>query len=259
MTVVFPLGVQMRKSVINLAVAAAALLGAASAAQAKVVLTVQAYDSSAALLSSLSCDSSAFGACASGFILLPTGLVFVGSVSNFSVSTTSFTGNMPGTALSATLNASTTSVSNNSVSGFGYLYIDVYATDYLFPAGNDKYLSGSASITQAGSSVTAGDYLQSNFYADGTNNGLATNMRTCTVASSTNGSCAAPAAGTWNDANGGFFSMRDIQTFRLSGGSTINSTASGEVTPVPEPMTLSLVGAALLAAGAAARRKAKKA
>ncbi len=250
----------MRKSVINLAIAAAALLGGASVAQAKVVLTLQAYAADGVtLLSSTTCDSSAFGACSASFSLIGGGLSYVGTISNFSVSTTSFSGNMPGTPASATLDASTTRVLNTNASGFGYLYIDVYATDYLFPSGNDKYLSGFASITQPASSVSAGDYLQSNFYADGTNAGLATNLRTCTIMAATNASCAAPAAGTWNDANGGTFAMRDIQTFRLSAGNTINSTASGEVTPIPEPMTLSLVGAALLAAGAAARRKAKKA
>jgi len=250
----------MRKSVINLAIAAAALVGASSAVQAKVVLTLQAYAADGTtLLSTKTCDSSAFGACSGEFSLIGGGLNFVGSVSNFTVSTTSFSGNMPGSALSATLDASTTRVQNTAASGFGFFYIDVYATDYLFPSGDDKYLSGFASITQPASSVTAGDYLQSNFYADGTNSGLATNLRTCTILAATNASCAAPAGATWNDADGGMFSMRDVQTFRLSAGNTINSTASGEVTPIPEPMTLSLVGAALLAAGAAARRKAKKA
>lgn len=252
----------MRKSVISLAIATAALLGAASATQAKVVLKLQAFASDGiTLLGSSTCDSSAFGACSSDFSLVGGGLSFVGSVANFSVTTTTFSGNVPGTPLSATLDASTTKVVNTSAlgSGFGFFFIDVFATDYMFPSGNDKYLSGSASLTQTSSSVTAGDYLDSRFYADGTNMGLATNLRTCTLASATFAACGAPAAGTWNDADGGLFSMRDIQVYRLTAGKTINTTSSGEVTPVPEPMTLSLVGAALLAAGVVARRKAKQA
>lgn len=251
----------MRKSVINLAIAAAALVGAVSGAQAKVVLTLSSFASDGTtLLGTKTCDSSAFALCSSDFSLIGGGLSFVGNVANFSVATTSFTGNLPGTPLSATLDASTTRILNTSAagSGFGYFYIDVYATDYLFPAGDDKFLSGSASITQTGSNVAAGDFLQSSFYADGTNSGLATNGRSCTVASTTNGSCNA-GTGLWNDANGGTFSMRDVYLYRVTAQKTINSTASGEVTPVPEPVSLSLVGAALLAAGAVARRKAKKA
>jgi hypothetical protein len=250
----------MRKSVINLAVAAAALLGAASIAQAKVVLSLKAFasDGITQIGSTSFCDSSAFGACSASFSLVGGGLSFVGSVGNFSVTTTSFTGNLPGTPSSATLDASTTKVKNNSASGFGFFFIDVFATDYMFPAGNEKYLSGSASLTQTGSSVTAGDFVTSRFYADGTNAGLLTNQRSCTMNSATTGGCDA-GTGAWTDADGGLFAMRDIQVYRLTAQKTINTTASGEVTPIPEPMTLSLVGAALLAAGFAARRKAKQA
>ncbi len=64
--------------------------------------------------------------------------------------------------------------------------------------------------------------------------------------------------------NGGAADYSHTMQFRwdLPQGYTYTSASgnfSPSVTPVPEPMTLSLVGAALLAAGVASRRRANKA
>lgn len=252
------LGVYMRKSKITIALAAAGLLSVLGTAEARVVLALKSFDDANVLQEIKFCDSNNFGACGAGFSLINANAIgFTGTLlGGFTVTFTSFTGNQPGTPTVATLNASTTELTFTGASGsFGRFEIDLQAEDYTLPAGVQKYLSGSASLTSPFSGV-AGESVISKFYADGTNSSLASNEIMCSMSVGINASCN---AGTtpWSDINGGTFAMRDIQQFRLASGSQVNTTASGRVTPVPEPMTLSLVGAALLAIGATARRKSK--
>jgi hypothetical protein len=53
--------------------------------------------------------------------------------------------------------------------------------------------------------------------------------------------------------------MRSVQTFTLNNARTANTSFSTLVTAVPEPMSLSLVGAGLLGAALVSRRRNKAA
>jgi hypothetical protein len=156
--------------------------------------------------------------------------------------------NQPGKPNFVTLNSSITQVENNGAST-GYLQIDLQAFDYTLPAGAKKFLTGSASLTQP--FANAGDMIDSSFYADGTNNGFATNGVSCSMTGASNNSCKAPEV-LWN--SGPVFSMRDIVNYSVTAGSLVNTTVLSVVAKLLEPLSLSLVGIALLGAAASTRR-----
>jgi hypothetical protein len=254
----------MRTSLLKAAAAAAVLAGSVGSANAFVLLNLQ--DLSAAV--SKTCNTSAAvvnvvgGNCAAvdGFSIIGGGLgiSFSGTVGGWDVFTTTFASNIPGTATAATLNASTTQLKKNSA-GTGDFLIDLTGFNYLLPAGGTKSLRGSASLTSSDTSFGAGNFVQSEFYADPNNTGAtATPFLACNMNLAPSANCDT-AQIEWNDPGLGTFSMRDVQIVRLSQGKLVNTTLSGTVGAVPEPMTLSLVGAALLAAGVASRRRAKAA
>ncbi len=250
----------MRKQLALIA-AAAALLGVASSAQAYAVLTI--VDSGVGG-SARTCDLTLWDNTANfcdsvdvGFnIVSANNISFSGMIGNHMVSTTSGTGNSPGNNVFAILDTSTTSVTRQTA-GAGSLQINMTGFGYTNPASLIKTFEGSASATSG--LFSPGDNVRSDFWVDPNGAGASVNNLNCTVnVGVTLFGCNAGSL-VWND-NGGSFSIRSLQTYNVAVGGSVNVTSFGIVkNKIPEPATLSLVGLALLGAGFAGRRAAKKA
>ncbi len=264
----------MRRSLIAVAAGAALVLAAGSASAApRVVLTIKVIADStfsgllggaaSAGVNIITCDSAgllSFG-CSPAFTFSsgPFGTGWTANnvmLGNFGFFNTSFAGNAPGTSTKATLDA-TQNLLTNFGAGIGYFEVDLQAFDYNLPTASGplglRTLSGSASLT-SGATLLAGEQVESFFYADGTNNAFKSNEISCLMAGGTSNKCDAPST-VWSDVGGGTFAMRDIVRYTLGGGGrSINTTSSGVVNPVPEPMSIALVGLALLGAAVASRR-----
>lgn len=247
----------------KVAAAAAVLLGVATSAHSTVRLDLTDVTGG----TSLTCDtafliSATNCSVAAGFSIIGSGagIRFEGTVGGFTVFTTTFASNVPGTATAALLNGSTTLVTRTAA-GQGDLRIDLAGFGYTLPAGPVKTLRGSASLTSSDNTFGATDLVFSQFVANPDNAFPIAGTdptRQCSMSISSSANCSTGSI-EWFDPLGGTFSMRDVQLIRLSSGHTVNTTISGTVGAVPEPMTLSLVGAALLAAAGVARRRASKA
>lgn len=264
----------MFKSMTKVALATAALVGATTSAHAYVFMQIADLNPVTLMIqTSVMCNTSlaqnnvAGGNCSTadgfaGYSLGGNGITFGGTVGNFKVFTTSGITNIPGTASAAFLNTSSTSVENLSADGTGLdtMYIDFRGLDFLFPAGGAKTLFGSASYSGTISGSGAGvQELDTRFYADPANAGGITVADSCELNIAVAGGCDSGAPVVWFDTPGSSFSLRSQQYFSLVGSTITNSTSSVVARALPEPMTLSLVGAALLAAGVASRRRAKQA
>jgi hypothetical protein len=252
----------MRKQLALIA-AAAALLGAASSAQAYLVLTI--VDSGVAG-SARTCDLTFWDGTANYCDTLPNGHVgfnivdannvsFSGTIGKHLVSTTS--GSALETATLAILDTSSTSVRRNSA-GAGDLQINMTGFGYTSPTAAVKTFEGNASYTS--SSFAPGDTVRSDFWVDPSDSGAPVNNLNCvTNITSGFGGCTAGAL-NWTDTAFSSFSIRSVQTYNVAVGGTVNVTSTGIVrNKIPEPATLSLVGLALVGAGFAGRRAAKKA
>jgi hypothetical protein len=260
----------------KVAIAAASVFGMAGAAQAGVVLEIADLDPITLATQSIKkCDTRAAQGALAGencafvdgwrdYSLNGIDIAFRGTVGGFSISTTSGLSNIPGTPDFAFLDTSSTSVKNLSANGTGndLLYINFIGFNFLFPAGGQKTMFGSASYsgTVAGSSPDA-QTIDTFFFADPSNFGTSPSavQDNCLMNVSTNGSCNTGAAKVWNDIPGTSFSLSSQQFFRLNGQTQTNATTSLIVRPAPEPMTLGLVSVALLGAGLASRRRSKRA
>jgi hypothetical protein len=248
----------------KLAVAAVAVGGFVSTSQASVRLSLTDVGAAVSLtcdtafaVSAVNCDA------ASGFSILGagTGIGFNATIGGFSVFTTTFASNIPGAATGATLDTSTTRVTRNSA-GLGDLRIDLAGFNYMLPAGVLKSLHGSASLSSS-TGGGAGSLLFTQFMVNALNafpTAVVDPTLACTISpiGATSANCDAGAL-QWSDPLEGTFSMRQVAVIRLNQGSTVNTTGTQTVNSVPEPMTLSLVGAALLGVAAAARRRSNKA
>jgi hypothetical protein len=262
----------MRNSVPSLgaiAVAAGVLMGVATPAQSRVVLKLTAG------LTTLTCDTSlavSVSNCSTGFLISNvggTGVFYTGAINGFSVTMTSGVANIPGSPGGAELNGSSTAVTRTAA-GQGTLTIDYSGYGYLNPDGANKFLSGSASLSANNwLGGVGGDTVASSFAASAANalpslvSSAGNPFTSCSMAPASSGvsisnNCVA-APQTWADTPGTTFSMRSVQTFTLNNARTANTSFSTLVTAVPEPMSLSLVGAGLLGAALVSRRRNKAA
>lgn len=256
----------MRKVFSKGALAAAAVLGLASSANAYVVLTIT--DLSTA--TTVTCNSFV-GGCGSGFGVANNAISFAGSVGAFDIGFSSGTSNAPGNALFATSNTATTTVfRNDAAAGTKSLVIDLIAFDFFNPTGLQKTMEGSATPSNTIGFNSPLESVFTNFRVNSDNGSTAPSFNlvpggpvtsfSCTYNPASPTQCFNAGNAVWNDPASGQpgFSMRTQQSFNILAGTSINSSSSLTVRNVPEPLTVSLVGAALLAAGVASRRKATK-
>lgn len=267
----------MFKSMTKLALAVAAVAGATSSAQAFVYLRLADLGpDQTTIQAQVTCDTSVAqnnavgGNCSTadgffGYTLNGTSISYLGfvgsfSVGSFTVSTTAGTTNIPGTPTGAYIDAATNGIKNTAALGTGpdYFYIDFRGYNFFFPDGAVKTFYGSASFSGAQRFGDDPQEIETYFYADPNNGGstsaVADNCDMTVAAPSDN--CYTPTQ-LWNDIPGSSFSLRTQQYFTLNGQSLVNATSNVAVGSIPEPMTLSLVGAALLGAAVAARRNKK--
>lgn len=260
----------MRNVITKVALAATFVMGVASSANAFVVLTMR--DLSTA--TSVTCNTAAAVTatnCGAGFSITSANFVtYSGSVGAFDVVSTQGISNAPGNANLATANTTSLTVNrNDSAVGIKSLVVDFISFDFFNPNGTIKTFQGSASTT-AGDGLfnSATESVFTDFRVDSDNaanslgalsfnmgSGTVTDLN-CTMATGTNNSCNAGNV-LWNDPALGVagFSTRTQQRFNLEASSVINTTSSLTIRNLPEPMTLSMVGAALLGLGIASRRR----
>ncbi len=245
----------MRKTFSLAAVSAATLVGMASTAHANLIVTIGDGTSS------VTCNNTTAAGVAlcagSGFITAVGGnnivLAAPISIGSFTIGGTLTSTNNPGGA-STFLNQSTLTVSNSNALG-GFFFVDLLSQGFTLPAGPDLTLFGSSGFS---SNTGATGSVNNRYFADPTNLGVLSNEISCSYAITTNNSCAAPTTGWTRGA--GAFALRQIQEFTLTSSAlNLNSTNNLIVANVPEPLSASLVGLGLLAAGLASRRAARKA
>jgi len=189
-------------------------------------------------------------------------VTFRGLVGDYEVRGTEATSNSPGTSLEATASNTAIRVGRLTSDLAGDFFVGVQAFDFASPIGVDKTIFGSSGMSSTGSTL-AGSMLTASFWADANNTGaaVAATKVDCDYFLSTDDSCSTDTK-VWTDApgtGGGLFSLRSEYELKLAVGEGIEGTTTVIVRNVPEPMTLSLVGAALLGVAAAARRRANKA
>lgn len=249
----------MRNVLTKVAVAATVLMGAASTANAFVVLRM--VDLSTA--TTLTCNTF-IGGCGAGFTIInPNFINFSGSVGVFDVASTQGLSNAPGTLAVAKADTTSLTVNRTDVAvGTKSLVVDFISFDFFNPTSVFKTMQGSAATTAgAGFFNSATESIFTNFRVDSDNGlgflvGPTVTQTSCLMATSTSNGCDAGTV-AWTDPTLGVagFSTRTQQAFTLEAGSVVNTTSSLTIRNVPEPVSLSLVGAALLGLGFASRRR----
>lgn len=253
----------MRNMFTKLALASAALFGLGSSANAFVIVSLKDLTNP---LSEVICDTSAAVSatnCGAGFTVSNSNkVIFDGTVGNFLVDISSGTNNFPGNSTEAFVTSSTLNVTNLNavISGIDQLYVNVRSFGFTMPADEFKTFYGNASLSSTLPGI--GGSVQSDFTADPLNAGTPfANLITCTqVVTAAANSCNTGAPIIWQDDPLGpvGFSIRTEQYIKLEGQARVGTTATATVGTIPEPMTTSLVGGALLALALSSRRRSRK-
>lgn len=262
----------MRKVLSKLAVAAAVLAGAASSAHAYIIISIGDFTGTT-LNAGVSCNTftDTVAACnALGFnVLSNNNVTFTGIVGDFDVAQASGVSNTPGNPLFAIDNSTTNTVTRSLASvGLRGLRITVDAIGFTMPAGDVKAITGAGSLTSnfgtaVGDSVTTLVTIDSSngtsFTAPALPDAL-TALSCVLFLPTSNTSCPLVGPATFADPVAGVagFSVRNAQQFNIAAGAFVSTTSVATITPVPEPMTTSLVGVALFGLALASRRRAIK-
>lgn len=255
----------MRNMLTKVAAAAVVLMGVATSADAFVILTIKditAVGGTATVTCNTSLAINA-GNCGvgTGFsVTSSNNVTFAGIVGDFDVISTQGVTNVPGLPTVATANTTSLTVSRIVGSiGTQNLVVDFVAFGFTQPLGEVKYMDGSAALT--GNFFTAGDLVNTTFSVDSEGGtgfvaGPTITNTSCLMAAAPSNNCDSPQV-LWSDPNSGTpgFSTRTQQVFQMASTSVLDTTSRLKITPIPEPMSISLVGAALLGLGVASRRR----
>ena len=252
----------MRSSFIRTALAAAALVGVGSAAQAGLLVTLR--DNTGVVITS-TCDTTAAVSgtnCSTGWTINSLDkATFIGMVGNFSFADTVFQSNAPGSAGPLGTFGSTTNLNIFTNAANQQLTVDMIATGFTLPTGPIKNLSGTSSQSDYTNPVAGAnqsynwsilnDNLSSNFITPGVTLGSAGCGPVPLLV--TAGGCA---ASTMVSGIGANFSLRNFATYNVvAANDTWQGSSTVRVMMVPEPASTALVGAALVALAVVSRRR----
>ena len=216
---------------------AAALLGLSSPASAILEIALQENGGPITVVASTATDFSSVS--------------FTGTFGDFTVNI--FGGSSDnGNALSDLL-SSTVSIKNNSGST-QTLHLWVTQTNYSLPPGTPLGVeSGLGGSVNTGTVGLAGIFQA---YADAANNALGTGGFTNGPQTATQtGSTLDTGSATGSFNRTGLYSLTSVVNFTMSGGGQANYSDHINVTAVPEPATLLLIGTGLVGLSASLRRK----
>jgi len=212
-----------------------------------------AHDAAADLLAEVSFNGGAFVPICTA---LPGGAC-VGSASGggLLLNMAAAQSNSPGTPTLALLLSSALSLMNTNASGTATAHLLIGDTGFRAPTGSVSLLS------HIGGSVAVGDPLNTMSFFSSVDQGNGQNVSPGTF----NTAAVTPnisAAGSYDASNSaaiplvsGPYSMTENLTITLSAGSIMNYSSSTTLSPVPEPVSLLLVGTSLIGLGVSLRRK----
>ena len=187
----------------------------------------------------------------------PSGTVCFGTVSGggLQLTMTAAQSNSPGTPTLALLLSTALSVMNTNASGTATAHLLIGDTGYVSPTGVGTLLS------HIGGSVAVGDPLNTMSFFSSVDQGNGQNVSPGTF----NTAAVTPnisATGSYDATNSAAiplvsapYSMTENLTITLSAGSIMNYSSSTTLSPVPEPVSLLLVGTSLIGLGVSLRSK----
>jgi hypothetical protein len=258
----------MNKFLVKVA-AGAAMVAAGASAHAFVQIGITdtaggtVFCSTATAATVAACSAGFAGSGAGGALLVgDKDIRFSGMVGGFVVSTTSLASNTPGTSVLGQLDQSSTRV-ERMAAGVGTLFIDSFGFNYTNPAGPLRSFSGTTSFSS--SFYDSADLVATVLTVDPANAGgdefaagtvsFGTTLNLPAYDGSSQSVLKNFAPVNFTDV--GTYSIRHKQSYTIAFDSVINATATSNVRRVPEPVSASLVGLALVGMAFATRRNKK--